>query len=298
MFNRNNGNNGINRTLPFSLKMPKNVHRKYNANPCEEIWLNGIQVFPIDIREEVGIKGGLNCRIQLNGQYVFIKTDKLDRNAFLNSLTLYESVPEEEGYYTWIVYSIDDGEKKIVLNKVLSYLEIGTKHNILAYRTRATKVHAAGELHIENGVKNINLFSGTFMKNVFESRSIKRQKKNSLNMSSKNGFCDESMLEEFIKEQLKVYFGNDSILRTYEFITKINCPLNKEELDTYTMYGAKVYLFNTKNECNEYYTQSYKMLNGGFRRIKKTMKRLSKYPKHSTHRKCRNHRQLLFTRRY
>jgi hypothetical protein len=234
----------------FGFKMPSNIPVEGNSeDPCRELWDTGMRVEPIDLKEAVSVKAGQNCRLTLDNKFVFLKSNNLNRESFLQEIPILTLIPTEDGIYTWIIYSNDStiqeiNEKKFAACKLLSSYEIGTKHNVIAYRVGAKRIYAAGELQIEDGKRLYNVQSGTFMKPMFESRKSRHYSNNS---RKRRRYCYLEDFEDFLTIELKLYFGQDATYYDKSFIVDIQST--QEELDLYKKHRMAIQLFDTKEQC-------------------------------------------------
>jgi len=239
----------------FGFKMPSNIAVEGNLeDPCRELWDTGMRVESIDLKEAVSVKAGHNCRLNLNGKPVYLRSTDMNREPFLQEIPIFTKVPTEDGIYTWIIYSDSSSpnEKQFAACKVFSSYEIGTKHNIIAYRVGAKRIYAAGELKLEGGQSVYNVQSGTFMQPMFEARRS-RSSSNNLNNSRRRRYCYLEDFEEFLIKELKLYFGPDSAYNSKTFIVALQPT--REELDLYKKHGMVVQVFDTKDQCFEYTSQ-------------------------------------------
>jgi hypothetical protein len=262
MANNNNNNNTF-----FGFKMPSNIAvEETSEDPCRTLWDTGMRVEPTDLKDAVSVKAGQNCRLNLNGKPVYLRSTDMNREPFLQEIPIFTIVPTEDGIYTWIIYS--DGssstKKQFAACKVRSSYEIGTKHNVIAYRVGAKRIYAAGELKLEGGQSVYNVQSGTFMQPMFEARKPRGSSNNS-NNSRRRRYCYLEDFEEFLINELKLYFGPDSVYNSKTCIVALQPT--QEELDLYEKHGMVVQVFDTKDLCFEYTSQL------GGKRVHRTLTR-------------------------
>ena len=150
---------------------------------------------------------------------------------------LFVNALQKIGYYTWIIYSRPGEEKIFVAVKVLSILEVGTIHKAIAHKVDADKIHAAGEILVDNDRLYFNLLSGTYMQNTFN-RTRRRR-----------GRCDPDELEDIIIGKMKDYLGNNITWTSQTLIKEAVLPVTQGELDLYQSYGATIQLFDSVEEC-------------------------------------------------
>ena len=204
---------------------------------CDEKWDSGLFTVEKDENSFVAIRYLHNCGIQFGNGVFYINLDSMRKGDFLNDIPLIYERPTENGYYTWIVYSRPGEEKVFVAAKVLSILELGTIHKALAHKVDADKIHAAGEILLDNDRLYFNLLSGTYMRNTFN-RTRRRR-----------GRCDPDELEELIIGNMNNYLGNNISWTSMPLISDAVLPVTQGELDLYQSYGATVQLFDSVEEC-------------------------------------------------
>ncbi len=196
-------------------------------NPCEGISQKLSEGFNINMASRPKIEQ--QCKFQKDGKFFRINVKDLKLDDLLAEIPVYDNVPTLDGVYTWILYD----DNKFASTKVTSIFEIGSVHQVLALRKKATRIIAAGELMVRNGQKAFNFISGTFMMPLMKSRVKKRT-------------CLPDELEDFLAEKMKKIFGSDSIKVDRTFIVN---PPSDAELDLYTKHGAIIEQYNTVEEC-------------------------------------------------
>jgi len=204
---------------------------------CDEKWDSGLFTVEKDENSFVAIRYLHNCGIKFGNDVFYINLDSMRKDDFLNDIPLIHERPTENGYYTWIIYSRSDEEKVFVACKVLSILEVGTIHKALAHKVDADKIHAAGEIFLNNDKLYFNLLSGTYMRNTFN-RTRRRR-----------GRCDVDELEDLIIVKMKGYLGDNITWTSRPLISEAVLPVTQDELDLYMRYGATVQLFDLVDEC-------------------------------------------------
>jgi len=204
---------------------------------CDEKWDSGLFTVEKDENSFVAIRYFHNCRIQFGNGVFYINLDTMRKDDFLNDIPLIRERPTENGYYTWIIYSRPGEEKVFVAAKVLSILELGTIHKALAHKVDADKIHAAGEIFVDNDRLYFNLLSGTYMRNTFNRTRRRRSR------------CDPDELEDLIIGKMKDYLGNNITWTSRDLISENVLPVTQGELDLYQSYGATVQLFDSIDEC-------------------------------------------------
>ena len=204
---------------------------------CDEKWESGLFTVEKDENSFVAIRYFHNCRIQFGNGVFYINLDTMRKDDFLNDIPLIRERPTENGYYTWIIYSRPGEEKVFVAAKVLSILELGTIHKALAHKVDADKIHAAGEMFVDNDRLYFNLLSGTYMRNTFNRTRRRRSR------------CDPDELEELIIGKMKDYLGNNITWTSRDLISEDVLPVTQGELDLYQSYGATIQLFDSVDEC-------------------------------------------------
>ena len=238
-----------------------NFLRKFNENensnkdPCEEKWNNGITYSRNFLnREFISVRGDQQCKLLFNNTYIYINLKNFDRDAYLNDIPITEGRPINDGYYTWIIYSNEGVDKKFVCCKAISVLEIGTIHKDIAERVSANKIHAAGEIYVNNNDTVFNLISGTYMLPA---------------LKSKRSRCYD--FESHVIEKVKTILGNDISFTDRTLITRNNLPVTQKEIDLYLSYGAKIDFYKNENEC------IIKRMSEGGSRKKNKLRRKGKY---------------------
>ena len=204
---------------------------------CDEKWDSGLFTVEKDENSFVAIRYLHNCGIKFGNGVFYINLDSMRKDDFLNDMPLVRERPTENGYYTWIIYSRPDEEKIFVAVKVLSILEVGTIHKAIAHKVDADKIHAAGEILVDNDRLYFNLLSGTYMQNTFN-RTRRRR-----------GRCDPDELEDLIIGKMKDYLGNNITWTSQTLIKEAVLPVTQGELDLYQSYGATIQLFDSAEEC-------------------------------------------------
>jgi len=194
----------------------------------------------------IGIRGDVNCKYQTgDDKYIYVRTKGLTFNkkgnrieSFLNDIPVLERKPSEPGIYTWIVYTSSNPVKQFAACKTYSFMELGTKHHIIAYRVGAKRIHAAGELYIDaDGHTSFNLQSGTYMKKLFE--------------NFRKAECKRNEFELYVLDQLKTEFlGQGSLYVKDSFIVNSLIP-TEEELALFDKHNL-LRLFETEEECNQF----------------------------------------------
>jgi hypothetical protein len=124
----------------------------------------------------------------------------------------------------------------------------------IAERVIATKIHAAGELYVNNNDIIFNLISGTYMLPA---------------LKSKRSRCYD--FEDYVIEKVKTFLGNDVIVTDKTLITRNNLPVTQKEIDLYLSYGAEINYYKTENECI-----NKRMNDGGGTRKKNKLRRRGK----------------------
>jgi len=204
---------------------------------CDEKWDSGLFTVEKDENSFVAIRYFHNCRIQFGNGVFYINLDSMRKDDFLNDIPLIRERPTENGYYTWIIYSRPGEEKVFVAVKVMSILEVGTIHKAIAHKVDADKIHAAGEIFLDNDRLYFNLLSGTYMRNTFNRTRRRRSR------------CDPDELEDLIIGKMKDYLGNNITWTSRDLISEAVLPVTQGELDLYQSYGATIQLFDSAEKC-------------------------------------------------
>lgn len=268
------GNNTTNRI--------SNSNRRENESACERRFKKGLATVDYDdtIEELVSLRSWHNCRLLLGNQLFYVNTQTMNKTGFLETIPLLETPPQEDGVYLYILWSNEEAQQVFTCCKVQSILEVGTLHKIIALRKGAQKIHAAGELRVQDGRIHFNLMSGSYMRETFQQNGLQKRKR--ANTSS----CDNEDLKTYMIMTLKKILGEsaqfiqgrDITLDSY--ITKESLPVSLEELQTLERFGATVELFDSKDEC---FAKKNKIEREQFMGGKKTRKRNSRIIKKTRH---------------
>jgi hypothetical protein len=264
----NNSNTGFMiRKRPNTLlhQSANNINQK--LSPCEKRFNAGLARVDYDdtIEELVSLRSWHNCRLSLGNQVFYLNTKHMNKMAFLETIPLLDTVPKENGVYLYIVWSNEENSKVLTCCKVLSILEMGTLHKIIALRKGAQIIHAAGELKIENEAPTFNLLSGSYMRETFQEPIVLKRRR--VNME-----CDKDDLQNFIVQYMKEILGNqaqftqgrDMTMNSY--IKKSSLPVSLEELQMYESFGAILELFDSKEACFAKKDKVERNASGGKRR--------------------------------
>jgi hypothetical protein len=229
--------------------MSNNENQNAIRERCIEKWDNGIfhikdSEFKETIDDFVDIRSADNCRLKFGNEFFHIDTGPMRKEAFLEEIPLLHHKPTIPGFYTWVVSSKGE-EKEFTCCKAFSILELGTVHKAIVYRMKAEKVHAAGEIFVDDDKKvYFNFQSGTYMQESLAPKTGKRRRNT----------CGPNQFGDFLVEKMKEYLGEDVTYVHESFIGKYNdkIPITKEEYDIYTKYGAKITLFLHADDCRKY----------------------------------------------
>lgn len=235
-----------------------------DEDACVPVWENGTRFIEEPNMIDSMKVNQKNCKFKVDGKVLYLDIKNLNLETFLDEIKPFEQVPTLDGVYTWIVYSNDERIQQFVASRMLSAFEIGTKHNMLAYRMKADRIHCAGELRIKDGLKEFNFFSGTFMEPFLGSRVKKRS-------------CLREELENFMIDKMKsMFFGNDSYFIERSFIDSSFVPTSTE-IELYKKHGAVAQLFDDEASC-------IKSVSGGKKRTK-TLRRVNRKKRNTVRRK-------------
>jgi hypothetical protein len=224
--NFGNGNNGF-------LRKPVG-NGNNNSDPCEVQWNNGVGYARDSFdKEYISVRNEHQCTVQFGDKVLFIDLKGLRRDEFIENIPLINEKPTEAGYYTWLIYTANAGQL-FVAAKALSILEIGTIHMDIANRVNARRIHAAGELVVDDGTIIFNLQSGTYMKPA---------------MQKKRSRCDHGDFENLVISKIMGFLGDDAKYTETTLITDENLPIRGEELSLYESYGALITQYNSSEEC-------------------------------------------------
>lgn len=214
------------------------------TNECEEKWEDGL--YRITEQENlqylVGVRFAHNCHITVDGKLFILQTANMRKEEFLEQIPILTERPTEPGVYTYIVYSNSEINKGFAACKTNSVLELGTVHKAIAYRVKAERIHAAGEILVSSSdVPELlfNFMSGTYMGPTFEEGARKRRSR-----------CPVDELEDLLIVKLKQILGSDakwSSMKT--FVTSKFVPVTREELAFYESFGAVLTLYDSADEC-------------------------------------------------
>lgn len=116
-----------------------------------------------------------------------------------------------------------------------SYLELGTKHKILAKETGASKVFIAGELSKKDKTVTFNLLSGTYTLHLVDENAT--------------GTLQDKMQTE-MQSTLEA-MGLTATFTTKTFIDKKKLPLSDPELALYKNMGYEIRSFPKEGFCSE-----------------------------------------------
>jgi hypothetical protein len=233
--------------------MSNNENQNAIRERCIEKWDHAIfhikdSEFKETVDDFVDIRVGHTCRLKVsldNRDFFFhIDTMPMRKDDFLEEIPLLHHKPTVPGFYTWVVSSKGE-EKEFTCCKAFSILELGTIHKAITYRMKAEKVHAAGEMFVDDDRKvYFNFQSGTYMKEIFIPKSGKRRRNT----------CGPEEFGEFLVEKMKDYLEKDATYVHESFIDKYayKIPITKEEYDIYHKYGAKITLFDHVDDCRKY----------------------------------------------
>ena len=153
---------------------------------------------------------------------------KFKENTPIYDSSTFSGAPD--GVYVYLL-----SDKGFYAIQARSYLELGTKHKILARETVASKVFIAGELSKEDKNVVYNLLSGTYTRHL-----LSENKTETLEARMKSKI--ESMLESM---GLTPTFTDES------FIDKKTLRLSDAELELYKNMGYEVRSFPKEGFCSE-----------------------------------------------
>lgn len=208
----------------------------------------GVVPEKVDIVDTADMRVAYNCRFKdESGKTLFVGLKSFDREGYLATIPITNTLPTKDGIYTWIIYD----DNKFAATRAISFLELGTVHKAIVFKVKPSKIFAAGELAVENGhVTKFNLLSGTYMKEVE----------------------NQSKIAEAAR---KLFFG-DAKFVDETLISVKALPITKEELEVYKRFGAVVEGHETPEACSQRRRQYY----AGKRKTRKRMnlkKRIRKY---------------------
>lgn len=222
---------------------------------CEAVWNAGLSVSPESPKEIVSLRPlATMCAYKFKSKYLLIKVDTMRKEEFLDLLkaSMLTAPPalglESRGVYTWIIYSTPSQPHHFAALKVRSFLELGTIHKALVLLTGATKVHAAGEFRIptDPSVYHVNFESGSYMRKI-----LLPEETDSAPILTPE--CASDAYAEFVRQKLKDVFPGRIEFKDGTFITATETAkwtaLTEEEFDLYRKYGARIELFDSKEEC-------------------------------------------------
>jgi len=283
----NFGNNNNNAVAASSIE-----NATMEEHPCKSLWDTGIptsQDTPYRDYFQIPAYQYKNCtKSETLGKYYYVNARKLAnnttgalRNPYLKEFPILSEVPSRPGVYTWIIYaSGSSSEKQIAFCKAYSWLELGTKHNIIAVRVGATTIYAAGEFALyQDGTKRFNFQSGTYMQKRFEALERRRS-------------CTPDEFQDYLITQIQPYFGEPAAtFQTATFIDRKLLPSPDEELAIYEKYGL-LEVFDTEEACKKHYQDALEAaiaLQGGrrYKRTYRTLKNKRNRMKHGRHGKSR-----------
>lgn len=222
---------------------------------CEAVWNAGLPVTAEPANQIVSLRPlATFCSYKFKSKFLLIKVDAMQKEAYLEFMrSLLLSTPptlgmESRGVYTWIVYSTPSQPHRFAALKVRSFLELGTIHKALVFLTGATTVHAAGEFRIptDPAVYHVNFESGSYMRAILRPDETETE-------SILSDACGSDAYATFVRQKLKDVFPGPIEFKDGTFITASETAkwtaLTEEEFDLYRKYGARIELFDSKEEC-------------------------------------------------
>lgn len=181
---------------------------------------------------------------EIDGKYYFVHLNPYESSLLQEKLPVIEDVEKlkdaNDGIYTYVVLSLDDGPVKIYLIRVLNIYEFGTKHQQLVHRIacinnkcKKYNLFYAGEVLKEGDVVRFNFYSGTF--------------KMETKLKKKNTSKDINYVKRFLdRSGINVEFVNEPL------IIPENLQLTKQDIDLYKSIGANVFEFDNKDKCDTF----------------------------------------------
>jgi hypothetical protein len=234
-----------------------------NIPACEKRWINGVPFYldEFDVDSAVQVRHGHNCRlVTSNGKYFILNLSKMKKEDFLNQIQILYDVPTEDGTYTWLIYSNDTDKFKFAACKTESYLEIGTSHRVIAYKSGVHRVHAGGEMRINNDKKIYNFYSGTYMRDSLNKANLKRKRRR----------CSPDELEDVLIDKMKHYLGKEFVFFS-KILMDTSLKPTVEELKRYEEFGAEYELFDDVDDCRKKSSSS-----GGTRKARGIRRRITR----------------------
>lgn len=224
---------------------------------CEAVWNTGLAVTADPVNEIVSLRPlATMCAYTFRGKFVLIKVNAMRKDEFMDFMKrLVLTKPptlgmDTRGVYTWIIYSNGSQSHQFASLKVRSFLELGTIHKALVFLTGATKVHAAGELRIptEPTSYHINFESGSYMRKILHPEETDSP-------SILTPDCGGDAYGNTVRQKLKDIFPGTIDFKDGTYITTGEAAkwtaLTEEEFELYRKYGARIELFDSKEECNK-----------------------------------------------
>jgi hypothetical protein len=226
-----------------------------------------------------------NCEVAANGKYYYIETNKLDTKKLYTYQPIRKDrkiIKSRDGVYAYIIASTEEEQERktahIYAIRTLTVHEIKTKHAHLVNRLSKPSpknngkgiryLHYAGEFFKEGDSIMFNFMSGTYMaENVPLITTDKDVDDNLQHINSaKTVFTTYGMPNtRFTRESL---------------IDKSRLSMSKEDIDTLVKYGAEVYEYDSRHDCE--YRNKYKgMLARKEQVYKQQMRTYNTYKEHN-----------------
>jgi len=177
---------------------------------------------------------------QLNDKYYIVGINPYTNQQLHLTLPIITNLHGlDDGFYIYVLLSLDNGEPSMYFIKTYTSYEIGTKHQQLIYRIACNNqtckkynLYYAGELQKRGNEIKFNFYSGTFkmatkLKKTKLPQDIEYMKQHILSL------CDEGIYIQFMDEPI---------------ITSENILFTQKDLDDLKHLGANV---NTTPEKKE-----------------------------------------------
>jgi hypothetical protein len=222
---------------------------------CEDVWRDGMGIEPWS-KWDSYFKDMLNCVLKTDkGTFVFIRADDKTVEKYIHTLPLFNQRNLPDGILTWILYS-KGGDVQFAATSVQSAFEVGTAHKLIALRTKALRIHGAGELRKQGQTIQLNTQSGTYTLAWMESRRKKR-------------YCTGDELEATIRQKAKEYLNHYTVTDGYNtFITK-TIPVSSDELRVLKSNGFRVEEYADLKTCKAKLSEAIAQRGSGKRKTRR-----------------------------
>ena len=226
-----------------------------------------MKLLSLDLRNYDRYSPGVNanCEVADNGKYYYVETSKLDSAKLYTYQPIHKDLKitkSRDGVYAYIIASTEKEEAmqdaSIYAIRTLTIHEIKTKHAHLVNRLNKISsksngkgiryLHYAGEFLKEGDNISFNFMSGTYMaENIPLIKSDEDVNNNRHHI-------------DYVKAVFKKHTNLNAEITTDSLIDKSQLTLTKRDIDTLVKYGAEVYEYDNRSDCE--YRNKYKGLYG------------------------------------